>query len=171
MGDIFEPSTWKEHLVDADVVIDCAAGDINVNAEKLFKAVSSAAIAVRDPGTPKIAYIYTSGTWVHGEDRHVHKSDGAPLKPADIVAWRPVFEQLVIASTHVRGIVIRPSLCYGRAGSLITFLFSQGKNGEISWFGTPGGSYATIHVDDLAECYLLATEKVCRLSPALSFRH
>lgn len=156
-----EPSTWKEHLVDADVVIDCAAGDIHSNSRKLLHAISSTAESVRPAGIPKIAYIYTSGAWVHGDNRSTLRSDGSPLpNSAPIVAWRPAVEQEVIASKDVRGIVIRPSLCYGRAGSLTAFLFGQGKSGEITWFGKQGGSYTMIHVDDVAECYLLAVEKV-----------
>jgi nucleoside-diphosphate-sugar epimerase len=42
---------------------------------------------------------------------------------------------------------------------LTAFLFGQGKSGEITWFGKQGGSYTMIHVDDVAECYLLAVEK------------
>lgn len=32
-------------------------------------------------GVPKIAYFYTSGTWVHGDNRSVMRSDNAPLDP------------------------------------------------------------------------------------------
>jgi nucleoside-diphosphate-sugar epimerase len=160
VGDIFEPSTWKEHLVDADVVIDCAAGDIHSSSLKLLHAISSTAESVRPAGIPKVAYIYTSGTWVHGDNRSTLRSDGSPLPNASpITAWRPGVEQEIIGNKGVRGIVIRPSVCYGRAGSLTAFLFNQGKSSEITWFGTQGGGMALIHVDDLAECYLLAVEK------------
>lgn len=160
IGDIFDPSLWSEHLADTDVVIDCAAGDIQVGAKKLLNAVETAAASVRAPGVPKLAYIYSSGTWVHGDDRNIVRSDSSPLpNPASIVGWRPAFEQEVIGSTAVRGIVIRPSLCYGRSGGLFSFLFSQGETGKLSWFTKPGASNATVHVDDVAECYLLAIEK------------
>ncbi|CAG8732823.1 1479_t:CDS:2 [Acaulospora colombiana] len=158
--DIFDPSLWSEHLADTDVVIDCTAGDIWVSAKKLFNAVETAAASVRAPGVPKLAYIYTSGTWVHGDDRNIFRSDSSPLpNPASIVAWRPAFEQEVIASTAVRGIVIRPSCCYGRSGGLFGFLYSQGESGQLSWFSKPGAFNATVHVDDVAEFFLLAAEK------------
>lgn len=146
-------------------MIDTASGDIHLNSKKLFQAVATTASAVRSTGMPKVAYIHTSGTWVHGDNRSVLRSDGSPLpNPSPIVAWRPLLEQEVITSSEVRGIVIRPSLVYGRGGGLTAFLFGQAESGQISWFGTPGGSYATVHGDDLAEAYLLATEKVSRRS-------
>jgi len=158
--DIFDPKVWKDHLVDADVVIDSASGDLKTNSKQLFTAISNTAVSVRPAEVPKVAYIYSSGTWVHGENRFVARSDGSPLpNPADIVAWRPAVEQEVIASKEVKGIVIRPSLVYGRAGSLTTFLFNQAKTGEISWFGQPGGSWAAIHADDLADIYVRAVER------------
>lgn len=146
------------------------AGNISKNGRILFNAVSEVASKPenRVPGIPKLAYIYSSGTWIHGENRSLHRSDGAPLpNPPMAIAWRPALEQDIIKSDVLRGIVLRPSLCYGRGGSLFAFLFSQGGNGQISWFGQPGGGYALIHIDDLAEAYLLAVEKVRTQVPRL----
>lgn len=59
----------------------------------------------------------------------------------------------------MNGIVIRPSLVYGRSGSISAIFFKGASEGKVSWFGTtPGGRLATIHTDDLAELYLLAAE-------------
>ena len=77
-----------------------------------------------------------------------------------VAKWRPGNEQETLASQVLDSIIIRSCMCYGRAGSLWAMLFSQADKGEISWMGTRGGSYATIHVDDLAELYRLAVEKV-----------
>jgi len=166
VGDIFDPATWSSHIPDADAVISAASSNIASEGNRLFKAVESAAASLRVPGTPKLVWFFTSGTWVHGDDRRALRSDGAPLdstKMPTIAKWLPALEQEYILSEVVHGVVVRPSMCYGRSGSLWRGLFEQAEKGEISWPGNPGGAYATIHVDDLAELFLLAVEKVSRL--------
>lgn len=167
IGDIFDPTTWEAHLVDADVVIDCAAGDIATSSRRLLHAITSTITRIRPPqqhsdvAYSKLAYIYASGTWVHGDNRSKLCSDLSPLfNPPSIIAWRPAVEEEVVMNQVVRGIVIRPSLVYGRQGSLLASLFAQATSAKVEWFGTPGGSYSLVHVDDLADCFLRAVEKV-----------
>ncbi|KAI0687272.1 hypothetical protein C8Q76DRAFT_803577 [Earliella scabrosa] len=38
-------------------------------------------------------------------------------------------------------------------------LFKSAYEGEVKWFGTPGGRLALLHVDDLTELYVLTAEK------------
>ncbi|KAJ6517184.1 hypothetical protein C8R47DRAFT_1205423 [Mycena vitilis] len=112
------------------------------------------------PPAPLIAYIYTSGTWVHGESRTEAVTDTTPLtQPVKLVVWRPALEQLVIRSTAVNGIVVRPSLLYGRGASILGLLFKTAKEGQVVWPGTPGGRYSVVHPDDLADFYLRVTER------------
>ncbi|KAG8803192.1 hypothetical protein FRC17_006227, partial [Serendipita sp. 399] len=163
VGDADHSDEWKAHLKDADVAIDCTAG-FDTAGPALFKAVESTVATVRNTNTsggiPKLAYIYISGIWVHGDNRkEMVTESSSPAQVPTAVAWRPSLEQQVVKSESVRGIVVRSGSCYGRRGSLIGLLFSQAEKGSISWFGTPGGSYTLVHVDDLAECILLATEK------------
>ncbi|KAG8774001.1 hypothetical protein FRC15_001640 [Serendipita sp. 397] len=159
LGDADSTDEWKDHLKDADVVIDCTAG-MDTSGPAMLKAVESLTGTVRKPGTPKLAYIYCSGIWVHGDDRKRFTFEsGSTERAPSAIAWRPQLEQDVVSNQVLKGIVIRVGLCYGRGGSLIGLLFSQGDSGSISWFGTPGGSYSLVHVDDVAECFLLAAEK------------
>lgn len=146
--------------------ISVASSNIATEGNRLFKAIETAASSLRAPGVPKLNWFFASGTWVHGDDRKTLRSDGAPLdvnKMPKIASWLPALEQEFISSSIVNGIIIRPSMCYGRSGSLWTGLFEQAGTGQISWPGTPGGAYATIHIDDLAELFLLAVEKVSYL--------
>ncbi|KAH9936189.1 uncharacterized protein B0H18DRAFT_972728 [Fomitopsis serialis] len=105
IGETSNPSAWLTMVATLDVIIDAAAQKY------------------RPAHAPKLTYIYTSGTWVHGENR------------------KDIQEQRVIRNPVLNGIVIRPALLYGRSGSLLAPL------------------YALIHCDDLAEMYLLASEK------------
>lgn len=162
IGDIFDPSTWGTHLSDADAVISVASGKLAEDGMKLLKTIESAAKTFRAPGAPKLVFIGTSGMWVYGDNRKTIRTEASPLdfdKMPVVAKWRPGLEQEIVKSEVLNGIVIRSSMCYGRAGSLWGMLFSQVEKGEISWMGTPGGAYAMVHVDDLAELYLLAAEK------------
>ena len=61
----------------------------------------------------------------------------------------------------VDGIVLRPSIVYGRSGSITGKLFAKAQPGqELQWPGTPGGHWATVHVDDLVKLYVLLGEAV-----------
>ncbi|KAJ8077221.1 hypothetical protein PM082_001649 [Marasmius tenuissimus] len=164
VGEPSSPSQWISIIRDMDVVIDAVGGTapIATLARELFLAVSQAASSLRPSHAPKLAYIYTSGTWVHGEDREtLSVSETTPIvASAQIVAWRPEVEQLIVQSTSINGIVIRPALLYGRSGSLMGPLFElASEGGTIRWPGTPGGRWALIHMDDLADLYLRASEK------------
>ncbi|KIM24909.1 hypothetical protein M408DRAFT_228418 [Serendipita vermifera MAFF 305830] len=161
VGDIFDPATWSAHLVDADAVISLASGNPE-DRRTIFKAIESTAATVRLPGTPKLVFIATSGTWVYGDDRSAIRTESSPLEISKmplVARWRPAIDKEMVESTILDCIIVRCCMCYGRAGSLWAMLFSQAEKGEISWMGTPGGSYATIHVDDLAELFLLVVEK------------
>lgn len=123
-----------------------------------------AAQKVRGPGTPKLTFIYTSGTWVHGSDTTHTVSERAPVKnTVKLVQWRPAQENVVTSSTVVDGIVVRPSLLYGRSGSIIAFLFAEAtqaasQHRDLVWVGEKASRWTTIHADDLADAYLRIAE-------------
>jgi len=59
----------------------------------------------------------------------------------------------------VNGIVIRPSLLYGKTMSLLEPLFEAAlKGGTLDWVGTPGTRYSVIHGDDLADLFVRVGE-------------
>lgn len=162
VGDVATSDAWIHVIESIDVVIDAVGGSANlpVVSQSILLAVSKAAQATRPSHAPKVTYIYTSGTWVHGENRNDIVSDTTPItSPADVVAWRPAQEQRVIEETTINGLVIRPSLLYGRGASLLATLFKSASEGRVVWAGTPGGRFALIHPDDLADLYVRATEK------------
>lgn len=157
---IDNPSVWLPLVATLDVVIEAISGEVKVLSEKLLNAVTEAAQQYRPPDAPKLAYIYTSGCWVHGENPKEIISDTTPItQSVELVSWRPLLEQKVAKSTTLNGIVIRPALLYGRSASILGLLFKSGQEGRVKWFGTPGGRYSLIHQDDLADLYRLVAEK------------
>jgi nucleoside-diphosphate-sugar epimerase len=148
-------------LATADAVIDTTASpDLSTLAPAVFNAISEAAAAVRPQNAPKLTFIQTSGTWVHGDNRDETVTDTTPANaPNSLIAWRVGHEQVVITSQTLKGIIIRPSMLYGRSASIFGMLFKQAHDGEIAWYGRPGGRYATIHQDDLADLFVKVVER------------
>ncbi|ESK94125.1 nad dependent epimerase dehydratase family protein [Moniliophthora roreri MCA 2997] len=111
IGEPTEPEKWINVVRDLDVVVEAVGGtaEIWTLAKKLLETISKAATELRPAHAPKLTYIYTSGTWVHGEDREtLSVSDTTPLfKSAELVSWRPAVEQLVIRLSACTSLPIR----------------------------------------------------------------
>ncbi|KDQ52241.1 hypothetical protein JAAARDRAFT_40362 [Jaapia argillacea MUCL 33604] len=161
VADVSDTQSWVHLVAGVDVVIDAVGGmEILALADKFLTGIRDAVKKHRPAGSPKLTFIYTSGTWVHGDNRKEIVSDTSPLtNPAALVSWRPEHEQRVIHDDILNGIVIRPSLLYGRSASILAPLFAGAAKGKVSWPGTPGGRYALIHADDLADLFVKVSEK------------
>ena len=159
-SDPFADDHWTSVLSTVDVVVDCLGGSAPIDKENI-NLIRKAEQAQRHPTASKLVYIWTSGVLLHGDDRWNIVTDGTEATRAPSkVAWRPEIENILVSSKSIDGIVIRPGLVYGRSGSVPGMLFSQAAiDKKIEWPGTPGGRYATGHVDDLGELSRLAVEK------------
>jgi nucleoside-diphosphate-sugar epimerase len=107
-------------------------------------------------------FIYTSGIWSHGDTAGKVVDESSPPKPAALVAWRQGVEDRVLAAAKqkIRTVVIRPAIVYGRgAGIPAGFVDSARKEGAAQFVGTGENRWPFVHVDDLADLYLLALEK------------
>jgi nucleoside-diphosphate-sugar epimerase len=112
-------------------------------------------------GTNK-GLVYTSGVWVTGDTGNRVADEETPLRPPALVAWRPAVERVVLdSSTHgIRAVVLRPGIVYGNAGSIPAMLSqSVREHGVVRYVGTGENHWAAVHIDDLADLYLRATER------------
>ncbi|KAJ7133331.1 hypothetical protein C8R44DRAFT_977516 [Mycena epipterygia] len=160
IGDV-DSDAWIPLIATLDLIIDAIGGaaDVKTLCIKTFERVTEA-VKFRPDGAPLLSYIYTSGTWVHGDNRTEIVTDTTPiLRPVELVVWRPAVEQRVVQSTEVNGVVIRPALLYGRSASILAYLFQSASKGHVAWPGTPGGRYSVIHADDLSDLYVRVAEK------------
>ncbi|KAF7367878.1 Epimerase domain-containing protein [Mycena sanguinolenta] len=161
-GDV-DSDAWIPLIASLDVIIEAVAASPD-RARGTVERVIKAAETLRPDGAPLLSYIYTSGTWVHGDSRTEVFTDTTPIvRSVDIVAWRPAIEQLVLRSTKINGIVVRPAVLYGRTASLFGLLFKTAAEGKVVCPGTPGGRYALVHTDDLADLYVRMAEKASLL--------
>ena len=105
--------------------------------------------------------------------------ENTPVNPTPLVAHRMGLEQNLLACKrrHVRTVVIRPAVVYGRGGgSLLVELGQSARQfGAARYVGDGNSRWSLVDVDDLAQLYVLALEKApsgsilqCCLRPILS---
>jgi nucleoside-diphosphate-sugar epimerase len=111
-----------------------------------------AADALLASGTPLIytSSVDTLGPGVVTED--------SPTDPHPVVGWRDVVERNVLAAG---GRAIRPGLIYGEGGGVVVdMLLPMVKRiGAGVYVGEPGVRWAAVHVEDLAELFLLVADQ------------
>ena len=154
-GDFSDPSSVGAAAQTADGAISMAT---TYNPAVDGPAVD--AILDRFAGSNK-PFVYTSGIWSHGDTGGKVVDETSPPKPAALVAWRQAVEERVLqaAGRGIRSTVIRPAIVYGRGGGLLAgFSDSARKEGSARFVGAGQNRWPFVHVDDLAELYLLALE-------------
>jgi nucleoside-diphosphate-sugar epimerase len=155
-GDFAEPTTVGPAATATDGVISLAT---TYDAAIDGPAIDAILRALDGSNKP---FIYTSGIWSHGDTAGRVVDETSPPKPAALVAWRQAVEERVLASARrgIRSVVIRPAIVYGRgAGIPATFVESARTEGAARFIGTGRNRWPQVHVDDLADLYLLALEK------------
>ena len=108
--------------------------------------------------------IYTSGTMVTGDSGETITDESTPLDTKGAAAWRGQHEDVVLAGIErgVRVLVIRPaSIVYGRSGggTILSLLKSAREDGAARYVGTGENRKSPVHVEDLANLYVLALER------------
>lgn len=160
VGNMQNLDSYKDAALSAEVLVHCAF-ELSPQASKLdFATVESLInVAKQQKNLPR-AILYTSGVWVHGNTQGC-VDESCPLNPIDIVKWRPAQEQLVLeaASSTLRTVVIRPGCVYGGMGSLTNLWFQSDASNPVTIIDEGKNHWAMIHVQDLAEAYVLAAEK------------
>ncbi|MCJ1408081.1 hypothetical protein MMC19_002154 [Ptychographa xylographoides] len=167
----------REHI---DIVVDAAGA--NMESKQILAdlvAVGTERLAAAEKTgvkTAKLGFIYVSGMWVHGSspeavsDLDLVGIEGAKTQPPALVAWRPRFEQDVLAASGALDVmVVRPAMVYGGAGWIWSALF-----GPIAEAAKSAGTakvavdedvlLALVHVDDVGSALHAAVEKL----PAIS---
>lgn len=153
-GSLAEPQTVAAAATQAGGVIHTAMA-WGADAPALDRGVVEAVLgALAGSGKP---FVYTSGVWVMGNTKGRLAGEMFPLQPAPLVAWRPAVERLVLDASEqkVRGVVIRPAMVYGRQGGMIAGWLA----GKMPVVGDGTNHWSFVHVDDLADLYVLALER------------
>jgi nucleoside-diphosphate-sugar epimerase len=158
LGSMEEPQGYRS-IAELCSLLVHTASDPGAERVGLDKKTVETLLSLGKSGAQPKTVIYTSGVWVHGNTGCNAVDETAPLNPPKLVAWRPGIEQLVLNSRDVRGLVIRPACVYGKQGGLTGLWFGgAAKEKTFRVIGDGTSHWAMVHVDDLAEGYLLAAE-------------
>jgi len=154
-GDFSDPGSVGSAARSADGVISMATTyDPSVDGPAI-DAILEALVGSNKP------FVYTSGIWSHGDTGGAVVDETSPPRPAALVAWRQGVEDRVRegARRGVRTVVIRPAIVYGRGGGIPAgFVKSAREEGAARYVGSGENRWPSVHVDDLADLYLLALE-------------
>jgi nucleoside-diphosphate-sugar epimerase len=161
-GDLSSHGLVSNAARSADAVINCA------NAEDPFVV---AAILEGLAGSGK-AFVHTSGSSVVGDKAagkfspKIYHED-TPLEPLPEKIQRVAVQRVVLAAAGqgVRSVVLCPCLIYGRGRGAnpdsiqVPNLIRQAvKSGIPRYIGEGENIWSTVHIDDVADAYLLALE-------------
>jgi nucleoside-diphosphate-sugar epimerase len=155
-GDFSDPATVGSAAHEADGVISLAT---TYNPAIDGPAIDAVLDALAGSDKP---LIYTSGIWSHGDTGGAVVDETTPPQPAELVRWRVGVEDRVRegARRGIRTVVIRPAIVYGRGGGIPAgFVQSARAEGAARYVGTGKNRWPFVHVDDLADLYLLALER------------
>ena len=158
IGSMQNVDSFINTAANCDVVIHAAADYKNNTAQLDKSTVETFINSAKSFGRIK-KLIYTSGTWVYGSSNNHLLTEESKTNPIKIVNWRPEVDNLIVDTNYLDGIVLRPGCVYGGIGSMTNEFFNSALNdNSISIIGNGNNRWPMIHVDDLAEAYLLAVE-------------
>ena len=150
LGDLSDPSTYADVVAAADGVI-LTAFEYSPRGVQVDATVIDAVLGSR--GAPGRFLIYTSGVWVLGPTP-VPVDETAPLRPIELVAWRPAHEEKILAATGWRTAVIRPGVVYGGSAGMVGDLLKDASNSLIRVIGPGDNHWALVYDRDLADLYV-----------------
>jgi nucleoside-diphosphate-sugar epimerase len=152
IGDITDTGLLTEQAIESDGVIHLASpGD--ASSRDVDDALVTAVLAGLE-GSDK-RYVHTGGIWVWGSNADI--TEDSPRNAPPITAWREEVETRVLHAQGVSGSLIAPAIVFGH-GAGIPALLTDVQEGDdaVRLVGDGSQHWTTVHVDDLAELYILA---------------
>ncbi|WP_336708407.1 NAD-dependent epimerase/dehydratase family protein [Oerskovia sp. USHLN155] len=161
VADITDTAAVGALLVDVDAAVHAAAASDGTSLA-IDTSVVDAVLATFD-GTTR-PFVHTGGIWVYGDGDAI--VEDSPLDPPAIVAWRVPIEERLLAAAAQGGVVasvVVPGVVYGHGAGIPPLLAGAPRTGPdgaaLTLVGSGTQHWATVHVDDLAELYVLALEQ------------
>jgi nucleoside-diphosphate-sugar epimerase len=149
-------------LTDLSVLRDAASAADGVlhlgwSSERSAEVDLAAAEALLDGLGDRGPYVHTGGLWVYGDTDGVVDED-APKNPPQVTAWRLENEARVLGRAGSHPVLVMPGVVYGRGSGLLEYFFVEPARatGAVRIIGDGTNHVTLVHVDDVAELYVLA---------------
>jgi nucleoside-diphosphate-sugar epimerase len=156
-GDLTSLDVLRRAAADADGVLHLGMHPGPDTAAVDLAAAGAMQQGIADRGP----YVHTGGVWVYGDTDGVVDED-APRNPPGITAWRSDNERQVLAAAADGGrpVLVMPGVVYGRGHGLAETFFAAParESGAVPLIGAGANHWALVHVDDIAELYVLALD-------------
>ena len=153
IGDLFDAGWLASELRGHDAFVHTAAGGDGRD-EALDDAVIDAALDAF-AGTTK-PFVHTGGIWTYGTGASIAESQDP--RPPTLTAWRVAREERVLGS-GLRASVVQPAVVYGHGAGIPAMLTgAAAEQDPLTLIGSGEQHWTTVHVDDLAELYLLTLQ-------------
>jgi nucleoside-diphosphate-sugar epimerase len=158
IGTMQEPGAFLNIAGGCSAIIHTAA-DYTVDTWSVDRQMVEAFMSIGNRGPQDKLFIYTSGVWLYGNTGSNAADETTPLDPPEMVRARANIEEIVMNATTVRPLIIRPGMVYGKQGGAPGMWFGPLSQQQLPMVVGDGDNFWTmVHVEDLAEAYLLAVE-------------
>lgn len=157
VGDVSQPESYRDVLEKSTVVIHAMLD--KKQPQKTDRALFAAIAALPEqPGTRR-RLIYTTGCSIFGKVGIPIMDETTEPHPDHALGFRRGLEKEALA-LPVGVVVVRPGFMYGNDGynSVSSDWFAMAEAGEGIYRGDREKGWSWIHIDDLAEAYLLIAE-------------
>ncbi|WP_405578456.1 NAD-dependent epimerase/dehydratase family protein [Streptomyces sp. NBC_01190] len=154
-GELTDVDVLRRAAAEADGAIHLGAGTGPDAPRHILDAARAMQEGLGDRGT----YVHTGGVWVYGDTDGVADEE-APQRPPRVAAWLQGNERTVLAAADRGGrpVLVMPGVVYGHGAGLPTGFFTEpGRStGAVPVIGDGANHWSVVHVDDIAELYVLA---------------
>lgn len=158
-ADITDPASLKAPAQRADAVIYMVQYNGQDGAAVESAALHTLIDALAGSNKP---FLFTSGVWIYGSTGNRVADERSANCPTPLVAHRPSLERIALdgVARGVRTVIIRPADVYGRGGGIPAMWTQSAKqSGAARYVGDGSSHWPVVHVDDLAQLYVLALTK------------
>ena len=160
-GDLTDIASVLPLLDSVDAVISIA----QLMLDEEYAAAKAMLERMEDTGK---TFIFTSGTGLISQKTDGNWSEDTfaeddPFVPSRYIGARLETETMVrsFAERGMRAMVVRPPLMWGNGGckTIENLYASAAKTGAVCYLGAGLNLYSNVHVEDMAEAFMLALEK------------
>jgi nucleoside-diphosphate-sugar epimerase len=168
LGGIEDRAFCERIVGDAEIVYHLAAAfrqldvpnqyywDVNVEGTRYLAEAALAA------GVRKFVYCSTQG--VHGHISNPPGDENSPISPEDYYQYtkhegEKVINEIV-ARTGFDATTVRPTAIYGPGDpARVLMMYRRSRKGTFLMFGSGETTYHPVYIDNLVDCFILASEK------------